>query len=537
MSPRRIATHDELCEALGIPFSAEQLRAITAPLEPSVIVAGAGSGKTTVMAARVVWLVGTGQVKPDEVLGLTFTRKAAAELGQRVAAALESAGVLSGADGEGIPVVMTYDSFAARLVAEFGLRIGIDMEPTMITGAARYRLASRAVNHTLEPLESVGRLQPASLAERVLALDAELQSHLVPLDDVRRFTIRARERFDAAPLYRGGMMKDVRQAVAALDERLELLGLVERYQELKRRAGVVEFADQLRRAVELVSRIPDVGRELRSRFPVLLLDEYQDTSAAQAQLLHTIFGAVPGLPVTAVGDPHQAIYGWRGAAAGNIVEFPRLFRRRDGEEAAGYTLSVNRRSGQRILDVGNLLGAGSSERASIRLVAPQGRYPGDVRAAQFDTEDEENGWLTAQILTEHQRRPWQDMAVLVRLNSMLAPLYEKLREADIPVEIVGLGGLLALPEIAPVVSTLRVLHDVLANPDVVALLSGPRWALGLADLQALGRRAKELAAGGRERGHQDLDEELRAGGARCRSRGGRVSPGSHRGSGRCAAHP
>lgn len=232
MSPRRIATHDELCEALGIPFSAEQLRAITAPLEPSVIVAGAGSGKTTVMAARVVWLVGTGQVKPDEVLGLTFTRKAAAELGQRVAAALESAGVLSGADGEGIPVVMTYDSFAARLVAEFGLRIGIDMEPTMITGAARYRLASRAVNHTLEPLESVGRLQPASLAERVLALDAELQSHLVPLDDVRRFTIRARERFDAAPLYRGGMMKDVRQAVAALDERLELLGLVERYQEL-----------------------------------------------------------------------------------------------------------------------------------------------------------------------------------------------------------------------------------------------------------------------------------------------------------------
>ncbi|HMR50160.1 MAG TPA: ATP-dependent DNA helicase [Arachnia sp.] len=508
MTIHRISGHDALCEALGIAFSAEQLTAITAPLEPSVIIAGAGSGKTTVMAARVVWLVGTGQAHPEDILGLTFTRKAAAELAQRITAALTRAGVLTGADGEGEPLVLTYDSFAARLVSEFGLRIGIDMEPTMITGAARFRLASRAVAEAPGPLESLSRLRPSSVARRVLALDGELQSHLVSLEEVRAFTARSRQRFEAAPLYRGAMMRDVRAAVDALDERLELLGLVERYQELKKRSGVVEFADQLRRAVELVGRVPEVAEELRARHPVLLLDEYQDTSAAQAHLLHRIFGARPGHPVTAVGDPHQAIYGWRGAASGNIVDFPGLFRGADGARAAEYTLSVNRRSGPRILDVGNALAGGSEEGLSVRLVAPRDTPPGTVRAAQFDTEHDENAWVTAQVLAEHEHRPWQDMAVLVRRNSMLAPLFEMLRDADVPVEIVGLGGLLRLPEIAPVVATLTALHDVLANPEVAALLTGPRWALGLADMQALGRRAKELAAQAHGRPAASLDEEL-----------------------------
>ncbi len=123
----RCVPPDELCEALGgIPFSDQQLAAITAPLEPAVIIAGAGSGKTTVMAARVVWLVGTGQVRPEEVLGLTFTRKAAAELSARVRAALVRADVLNndGVDEAGEQVVMTYDAFAARLVSEHGMRIG-----------------------------------------------------------------------------------------------------------------------------------------------------------------------------------------------------------------------------------------------------------------------------------------------------------------------------------------------------------------------------------------------------------------------------
>ncbi|MFT3886638.1 MAG: ATP-dependent DNA helicase [Arachnia sp.] len=510
-----LTTPGQLVDALQIPFSDEQLAAITAPLEPAVIIAGAGSGKTTVMAARVVWLVGTGQVRPDQVLGLTFTRKAAAELASRVAAALERAGVLDGQEGQGAELVMTYDSFAARLVSEFGIRVGIDRDPVMITGASRFRLATRVVANAPGPFSSISRLSHNSIPERVLSLDAELQSHLVTPDDVREFDRRARDRFAAAPLWRGKPYKDVAAALAATSERDELLSLVEDYQDLKRGLGVVEFADQLREAVRLVTLVPDVGEELRRRFRVVLLDEYQDTSAAQARLLRELFTGPPGstalgFAVTAVGDPYQAIYGWRGAATGNILEFPRQFRRSDGAPAERQTLSINRRSGHRILDVGNALAAGLSAapgEQGVALVAPDGTPAGAVAAATFDTLREELDWLAETVVAQHEGgTSWRDQAVLVRRNALLSAVFEALRDRGVPVEIVGLGGLLGLPEIAPIVQTLRVIDDVTANPDVAALLTGPRWGIGLSDIEALGVRARELAE--RAEAPEDFNDAL-----------------------------
>lgn len=511
----------QLVEALEIPFSEEQLTAICAPLEPAVIIAGAGSGKTTVMAARVVWLVGTGQVLPEEVLGLTFTRKAAAELGARVSAALERAGVLTDKEGEGAELVMTYDSFAAKLVREFGLRLGIDRDPVMITGASRFRLAGRVVANAPGPFHSISRLSHHSIPERVLALDAEMQSHLVKVAQLREQGERVLRQFAAAPLYRNKRYRDVEMAMAATRERAELIELVEAYQELKRGLGVVEFADQLREAVKLAETVPEVGRDLRSRFKVVLLDEYQDTSAAQATLLRTLFSGLrddtaTGFPVTAVGDPYQAIYGWRGAAAGNILDYPSSFTSADGGHATRMTLSVNRRSGQRILDVGNALAAAlhaAPGEDGVSLRAPQGAEAGEVRAATFDTLPAEVDWISEQIIARHdQGTLWREQAVLVRRNATLGPVFESLRDKGVPVEIVGLGGLLTLPEIAPIVSMLRVLEDVAANPDVAALLTGPRWAIGLSDMQVLGARARQLAAAsGKDepKGH-DFSQELEA---------------------------
>ena len=272
----------DLCEALGIPFSPEQLNAICAPLEPQVIVAGAGTGKTTVMAARVVWLVGTGQVRAEQVLGLTFTRKAAAELGGRICHALERADLASRDETEGGEMVLTYDAFAARLVREHGLRLGIEADARLLSGASRFRVAARAVAEHPLPLEHLSRLSPRQLPERVLALDAALESHLATPAQVREFSLRARARFEKAPLWRGSPTKAVLEALGAIDERLELLELVETYRELKRRLGLVEFADQQAQAVELARSFPVVGATLRQRFRVVLLDEYQDTSSAQA---------------------------------------------------------------------------------------------------------------------------------------------------------------------------------------------------------------------------------------------------------------
>ena len=498
----------QLGEVLGIPFSDQQLSAITAPLEPAVIIAGAGSGKTTVMAARVVWLVGSGQVRPEQVLGLTFTRKAAGELGARVRRALRHAGVL-GEDAEaGEELILTYDAFAGRLVAEHGLRLGIEGDARMITGAARYRLAARVVADT-PGLTELSRLRPATVTQRLLELSSELRSHLVdPLDLADQAELFAAALAGAPRNPRGQEYAAVLTARAAMNERLELAALVVRYEELKARLGYVEFADQMAAAARLATEVPAVPAALRREFGVVLLDEYQDTSAAQATLLRGLFSGPDadhgrGHPVTAVGDPCQAIYGWRGAAASNILDFSLHFPTVAGEPATSYALTVNRRSGQRVLDAANQLAepvraepALTAHGLDLDLVAPPGTPPGRVEAASFATWPDEVAALADRVAGLHDTGAvpaWSSIAVLARRNSQVADVYAELVTRDIPAEIVGLGGLLDLPAIADVVATLTLLDDATANPSVLRLLTSPRWAIGIPDLALLGRRARDLA--------------------------------------------
>jgi DNA helicase II / ATP-dependent DNA helicase PcrA len=530
----RLDSAADLIEALGISFSDQQLEAITAPLEPGVIIAGAGSGKTTVMAARVVWLVGTGAVRPEDVLGLTFTRKAAAELSQRVRNALLRAGVIAdrGVDESGEQLIMTYDAFAGRLVAEHGLRLGYEADPTLISGATRYRLASRVVRAAAGPFEFISRLRPATVTDRVLRLDADLQQHLVDVSDLDGHARALLLGLASAPRNnRGNTYADIKKAMIAGQERLELASLVRHYQDLKRRLGVVEFADQMAIAARLATEVPQVSTAMRATFRVVLLDEYQDTSAAQAIMLRGLFSGHVGSdgqghPVTAVGDPFQAIYGWRGAAASNIMTFADDFPRVDGRPARRYALTVNRRSGRTILDVANALSrplrAENDSTIAIRtapveegleglglLQAPEGTSSGVVRAATFETWPEEISWIGDQIAGLRDSgvvSRWADVAVLTRRNADIAPLYAELTTRDVPVEIVGLGGLLHLPEIMDITATLRLIDDVTANPDLIRLLTGPRWRIGPRDLGLLGRRARELARAAPERDEEG--EEL-----------------------------
>jgi DNA helicase-2/ATP-dependent DNA helicase PcrA len=519
----QLRSPEDLVDALGIDFSDQQLTAITAPLEPGVIIAGAGSGKTTVMAARVVWLVGSGAVRPEEVLGLTFTRKAAAELSSRIRSALQRAGVVAdhGIDESGEQLVMTYDAFAARLVAEHGLRLGFEADPTLISGATRFRLASQVVKAAAGPFEFISRLRPATVTERLLKLDADLRQHLVDPSQLDRHAREFLLGCEAAPLNnRGNVYVEVRKAAVAAQERLELASLVRDYQQLKQRLGLVEFADQMAIAAQLASEVPQVSEMLRSSFRVVLLDEYQDTSAAQAIMLRGLFSGMTvagglGHPVTAVGDPFQAIYGWRGAAASNILQFADDFRRADGRPCSRFALTINRRSGHTILDVANALSAplrgrglmplGREEsREGLGLLrAPDEAGPGQVRAATFESWPEEVSWIADQIAAAKAAGTvghWADIAVLMRRNADIPAIYSELSARDIPVEIVGLGGLLLLPEIMDLTATLRLISDVTANAALLRLLTGPRWRIGPRDLAMLGSRARELA---REPGEQD----------------------------------
>ncbi len=514
-----LRTPADLAALMGVPFSAQQLEAITAPLEPGVIVAGAGSGKTTVMAARVVWLVGTGMVAADEILGLTFTNKAAAELGQRVRRALGETGLLrrvvsspdardEGAEPEiAEPTVLTYHAYAARLLTEHGLRIGHEPDTTVVADASRFQLAARVLREHTQPIDHLNTWLPTNVTA-LLQLDAQLSEHLVTTDDVRRFQAAEIDQWR-------GVAKPVeatRKLVIAMQKRAELLALVDDYQALKRRLGVMDFSDQMALGAQLAEHRREVGRAEREKYKIVLLDEYQDTSVAQARLLTALFsGPVDdgrGHPVTAVGDPCQAIYGWRGASVSNIERFGRDFPLAPVEtDVVRFPLSVNRRSEARILTVANQLAEPlyDDHAASLPLEPAGAATSGVVRAASLSTYADELDFLAVEVPRAHAAMPvplWSNIGVLVRDNKTANDVHDALTAAGVPVEVVGLNGLLRMPEVAAVVATLQVIHDVTANAALLTLLTAPRWAIGPRDLALLGRRARQLAQGH----HIDVDD-------------------------------
>lgn len=509
--PARITDPDQLKKLLGIPFTPEQTACITAPPAPQVIVAGAGSGKTTVMAARVVWLVGTGQVAPEQVLGLTFTNKAAGELAERVRAALVKAGVtdpdpLDPDDPPGEPVISTYHAFAGRLLTDHGLRIGLEPTSRLLADATRYQLAARVLREAPGLYPALTRSFP-DLVGDLLALDAELSEHLVRPEDLRAHDAGLLRALENAKLSNADLRK-VPEAAAA---RRELAELVLRYRAAKRERDLLDFGDQIALSARLAS-LPEVGRLLRDEFRVVLLDEYQDTSVAQRVLLAGLFGGGTGHPVTAVGDPCQAIYGWRGASVANLDDFPEHFPHADGRPATRQSLSENRRSGGRLLDLANGLAEPlRALHAGVEALrpAPGAERDGIVRCALLRTHAEEIDWLADSVahLVNTGKAPGE-IAVLCRTATDFAEIQAALVARDVPVEVVGLSGLLHLPEIADLVAVCEVLQDPGANASLVRLLTGPRWRIGPRDLALLGRRARRLVSHARVDGDDDPDRRL-----------------------------
>ncbi|HLT10654.1 MAG TPA: ATP-dependent DNA helicase [Micromonosporaceae bacterium] len=498
-------TPDEIRTRLGIPyrFSDEQMQVISAPAdEPLLVVAGAGSGKTELMALRVVWLVANAYVRPDQVLGLTFTRKAAGELAHRIRLYLGRSRQLLGHDAQlaGEPTVATYHSFAARVVREHGMRSGFEPSVRLLTEAACWQLADAAVRQHDSAAMRDFPLGHASATAAVLSLAGELAEHLKEPEDVQRFTLGLTASIEGKSIPR--VLRPVQDVLDRQRGRLALLPLVQAYAASKRAQEAMDFADQLRRAAIVAREHPDVAAAERERFRVVLLDEYQDTSEAQLVLLRSLFG--DGHPVTAVGDPCQSIYGWRGASVGTLERFPRVFAKSDGSPASIRDLTVSWRNAPQILDVANrvsdVLRAQGLPVKPLRAASTyQSRVTGPlVRCAYTSTYLDEAEFVAGQIESAWQE--WEEShggrpttAVLVRARSQIPALERALRERGLPVEVVGLGGLLDTPEVRDIVCTLQVLADPTAGASLLRLLTGARWAIGPRDVVALYRRARQLA--------------------------------------------
>jgi len=517
-----LVSPEQVAAALGLPRpTEEQAAVIAAPAEPALVVAGAGAGKTETMAARVVWLVANGLVTPDRVLGLTFTRKAARQLSDRVRARLRrlaGSGLLDrleyqdGAGGDALaavlatePTVLTYHAYAARLVGEHGLRLPVEPGALLLTETASWQLAHRVVSSWTEDLDT-DRV-PATVTGYLLRLAGELAEHLVDPDRLAEHAKRLQDAIESAPRaprQRADLPVALREIIDTQRLRVALLPLLAEYVHRKRKDGALDFGDQMALAARLATEHPEVAEGERDRYGAVLLDEYQDTGHAQRVLLRALFGTGRPLPVTAVGDPAQAIYGWRGASAANLPRFTTDFPAADGRPAARYGLLTSFRNPPEVLAVANAL-SGPLRAAGVAVEELRARPDagaGDVRCALFADVRAELDWL-ADTVAARWRSPSAvsggppTAAVLVRRRADMAAVASALRGRGLPVEVVGLGGLVDEPEVRDLISALRVLVDPLAGTAAARLLMGARWRLGAADIAALWRRAGELAGSGR----------------------------------------
>ncbi|QIK84116.1 ATP-dependent DNA helicase [Sanguibacter sp. HDW7] len=498
----------------------EQTAVIEAPLEPVLVVAGAGSGKTETMSARVVYLVANGLVAPDEVLGLTFTRKAAGELAERIRRRLRTLAAASRADGEAVPwaaaadddagaallgalarpVVATYNSYASGLVREHGLRLGIEPGARLLGEASQWQLAHDIVERWTGELTITSAT--STVVDAVRSMSQSLGEHLLPTDEARRRMQAIIDAMLATPEVtkgRKGVRAPVRDLAALLGHRIELLDLVDEYRRRKAATDSLDFSDQVALGARLAEDFGEVGAGERARYRVVLLDEYQDTSFAQARMLGALFG--DGHAVTAVGDPHQSIYGWRGASASGLARFGEIFRA--GAGLHHLSLSTSWRNDRTVLDAANAVAAPlrrAQEGAGLEvrtLGTRPGAGSGTVASIFTTTEDEEAAAVAEEIAARWRPRSHPDgarsAAVLCRARMQFGPLEAALRALGLPVEVVGLGGLLEAPEVVDLRALLEVVHDPSRGDSLMRLLTGPWVDLGVADLLALADRARDLA--------------------------------------------
>lgn len=498
---------NEIAQALELPRPTPQQRAvIESPLAPALVVAGAGSGKTETMAGRVLWLLANGKVEPSQILGLTFTRKAAGELAKRIReriAALAKAGMLGdGYDPFEAPTVATYNSYANTLYRDNAAALGRESDGAVLGEAAAWQLARTTVIRSKDArLADLGKnLDPVTKA--TLTLSRTLAENVADPEGVRDFARRYAATVDLPSGGKGAyaQVDGWAESVGALDV---LVDLAAEYSAAKVRRGLVEYSDQVALALEILRRQPRVAQVERDRFRVVLLDEYQDTSVVQARLLAELFG---GHPVMAVGDPNQSIYGWRGASASNLDDFATAF----GATDKRFALSTSWRNGRQILDTANSIVAEfvASSKVQVERLEPSdsaSNLPVDIEFCEtvVDEADAAARWLKAHLAVPGETR---SAAMLFRTRKTQGFFLEAMRRHDVKFHVLGIGGLLSEPEIADLVCALTVVHDPSAGLELVRLLAGSRWRIGVQDLWALRGLASWLRD--RDYAQQRYGEEL-----------------------------
>ena len=455
-------------DALLGGLNPEQLRAVTHAQGPLLVVAGAGTGKTQVITRRIAWLVATRRAAPSQVLALTFTDKAAEEMAVRVDQLVPY--------GFTDTAISTFHAFGDRLVREFALEAGL---PTDVRVLSRPEVVIFMREHLFE--FDLDRYRPLGDPTRFLSALAGHFSRCKDEDISPATYLAYAERAVAEAT------GDDEAAKEQAARQLELARAYVRYQELLAANGCLDFGDQVSRALGLLRASPAIRRRVAARFRYVLVDEFQDTNRAQAELVALL--AEPHRNITVVGDDDQSIYRFRGAAISNILEFQERYR-----GARTVVLRRNYRSLAPILDAAHrLVKFNDPDRLEARggfsKVLRAARTAVDaapVRHEAFATGSDEADWIAAEIVRRIAAgaRP-VDHAILVRANADADGILRSLNMAGVPWRFSGTSGLYARPEVRLLLAFLRAVADLSSSVDVYALAASDIYGLGGEDLTSI----------------------------------------------------
>jgi DNA helicase-2/ATP-dependent DNA helicase PcrA len=478
-------------EALLGGLDPDQLRAVTHGDGPLLVVAGAGTGKTQVITRRIAWLIASRRAKPSEILALTFTDKAADEMAVRVDQLVPY--------GYTDTSIATFHAFGDRLIREHALELGLSPDVRVLSRAEvviflrehLYEFELDEYRPLGDPTRFLAAL--ATLFSRCKDEDITPASYAdhasrVGLEAARVATALGESGDDATDADR-----DAADAVAEDARRQgELARAYARYQDLLAANGFIDFGDQVALALRLVRESAAARTAIAGRFRYLLVDEFQDTNRAQAELVALL--GEPHRNVTVVGDDDQAIYAFRGAAVDNILDFEARYR-----GARTVVLRRNYRSLAPVLDAAyRLVRFNDPDRLEVRTgiakrLRPQRVDPAapPVRLEAFATGSEEADWIAADVSRRiaEGARP-RDLAVLVRANGHADPILRAFNLAGIPWRFSGASGLYARPEVRLLMAFLRTIADPESSVDLYGVASSSVYGLGGEDLTAIVNNAR-----------------------------------------------
>ena len=453
-----------------LKLNKEQLEAIKYGNGPLLIIAGAGTGKTTVVTERIKYLILSQKAKPNEVLALTFTEKAAREMEERVDVAMPY--------GYTQMWILTFHSFCDRVLRAEALHIGLDPRYKLMTEAETIQsIRNNLFKFDLDYFRPLGN--PTKFIGGMLQHFSRLQDEDITPGQYLAYAKKLK-----------GVEKEEKRKT------LELAKAFKTYDELKVKEGLMDFGDLIVKTLVLFRQRPNILKQYQEQFKYLLVDEFQDTNHAQNELAILLAGKGSRAKITVTGDDNQSIYRFRGAAVSNILQFKKTY-----PSAKVVSLTKNYRSTQIILDSAYQLikfndpdtleaQLGISKKL-ISQVAKDGEEISFIHSDRVENEADAVARKIEEIKKE-TKYEWRDFAILVRANNHSEPFARAFSRRGIPYQFLGPGRLFKQPEVIDLISYLKVIYNFDDSVALYRLLSIEYLDIPARDLVAIGNYARRF---------------------------------------------